>query len=98
MTTVPRMGRRSISFRIATGEDDDPPPAEGTLHHVTDAVGERRQRHALLLVHLLRRGLLDVRARGLHLDDVRAQLGGDLRRIGDDIDRRLALFGYPRSA
>ena len=31
--------------------------------------------------------------RRLDLDDVRAELRGDLRRVGDDVDRRLAFLG-----
>ena len=45
-----------------------------------------------LLVHLSRRVLLDVRGGELHLDDVGAELGGDLRGVGRDVDRRLALL------
>src|SRR5207253_1757120 len=58
----------------------------------------RRDGDALLIVDLLGRRLLDVRRRQLHLDDVRAQLAGDLRRVGDDVDRGLALLGEPGAA
>jgi hypothetical protein len=46
-----------------------------------------------LVVDLARFVLLDVRRRRLDLDDVRAELRRDLRRVGDDVDRRLALLG-----
>src|SRR5712671_2770415 len=67
---------------LAAGEDDDAAAAERTLHHVLHAVGQRGDRDLLRLVHLLRRLLLDVFGRRLDLDDVRAELGGDLRRGG----------------
>src|SRR6184192_1449616 len=85
-------------LRLAPREDDDAPPVEGALHHVAHALGQGGDRDALLLVDLLRRRLLDVRRRRLHLDDVRAQLAGDLRRVGDHVDRRLALLGDARAA
>src|SRR5881628_2085418 len=85
-------------LRLAAREDDDPPPVEGALHDVAHPLGEGRDRDALLLVDLLRRRLLDVRRRRLHLDDVRAQLAGDLRRVGDHVDCRLALLGDARAA
>src|SRR5262249_35132363 len=60
------------------------------LHDVLHAVGQRRDRDLLALVHLLRRVLLDVVGRRLDLDHVRAELRGDLGRVGADVDRRLA--------
>src|SRR5262249_4675338 len=85
-------------LRLTAREDDDAPPVERALHDVADALGERADRDALLLVDLLRRLLLDVRRRRLHLDDVRAQLAGDLGRVGDDVDRRLTLLRERRAA
>src|SRR5437868_7982529 len=41
-------------LRFAAREDDDAPAVESTLDDVTDAFGERPDRNALLLVHLLR--------------------------------------------
>src|SRR5207249_3556811 len=85
-------------LRLPAGEDHDAPAVEGALHHVPHPLGERRDRDALLVVDLLGGRLLDVRRRQLHLDDVRAELAGDLRRVGDDVDRGLALLGEPRAA
>src|SRR6185503_18025610 len=85
-------------LRLAAGEDDDSAPGEGALHDVTDALGERADGDLLLLVDLLRGRLLEVRGRRLHLHDVRAELAGDLRRVGDDVDRGLPLLRDPRAA
>src|SRR5712692_5742291 len=74
------------------GEDHDAAPVEGGLHDVPDPLGQRLDRNLLHLVHLLRRRLLQVIGRQLHLDDVGPQLGRDLRRIGDDVERRLAFL------
>src|SRR5438445_8660866 len=75
-----------------TGEDHDAAPVEGGLHDVPDPICQRFDRDLLGLVHLLRRRLLQVIGRQLHLDDVGAQLGRDLRCIGDDVERRLAFL------
>src|SRR5437867_2948419 len=80
------------------GEDHDASPVEGGLHDVPDPFGERLDRDLLGLVDLLRRRLLQVISRQLHLDDVGAQLGGDLRRIGDDVERRLAFLAHLAAA
>src|SRR5207247_4743049 len=85
-------------LRLAAREDDDAPTVEGALHDVAHALGECRDRDALLLVDLLGRRLLDVRRGRLHLDDVSTELGGDLGGIGDHIDRRLALLREHRTA
>ena len=53
---------------------------------------EGLRRDLALLVDLLRLVLLDVSLRRLDLDDVRAELRGDLRGVGADVDRRLALL------
>src|SRR5437016_2576394 len=74
------------------GEDHDAAPVEGRLHDVPDPLGQRLDRNLLHLVHLLRRRLLQVIGRQLHLDDVGPQLGRDLRCIGDDVERRLAFL------
>src|SRR2546428_9516923 len=74
------------------GEDHDAAPVEGRLHDVPDPLGQCLDRNLLGLVHLLRRRLLQVIGRQLHLDDVGSQLGRDLRRIGDDVERRLAFL------
>ena len=65
---------------------------------MTHALGERSEGDTLLLVDLLRRGLLEVRRGQLHLDDVGAELGGDVRGVRRDVDRGLALLGEPRAA
>src|SRR5438309_7151596 len=75
-----------------TGEDHDAAPVEGGLHDVPDPICQRFDRDLLGFVHLLRRRLLQVIGRQLHLDDVGAQLGRYLRRIGDDVERRLAFL------
>src|SRR5438552_1836210 len=71
------------------GEDHNAAPVKGGLHDVPDPIGQTLDRDLLRLVHLLRRRLLQVIGRQLHLDDVGAQLGGDLPCIGDDVERRL---------
>src|SRR5437867_6888280 len=80
------------------GEDHDAARIEGRLHDVPDPFGQRLDRDLLGLVDLLRRRLLQVISRQLHLDDVGAQLGGDLRRIGDDVERRLAFLAHLAAA
>src|SRR5438876_5607440 len=82
----------------AAGEDDDAPPGEGRLDHVAHPLGQRRGRHGSLVVRLLGLRLLDVLGGRLDLDDVRAQLGGDLRGVGDHVDGRLALLADRRAA
>src|SRR6266700_3243820 len=79
-------------------EPKPPPAVEGGLDDVTHALGERSEGDTLLLVDLLRRGLLEVRRGQLHLDDVGAELGGDVRGVRRDVDRGLALLGEPRAA
>src|SRR5437016_2167088 len=74
------------------GEDHDAAPVEGGLHDVPDPLGQRLDRDLLGIVDLLRRRLFQVIGRQLHLDDVGTQLGGDLRRVGDDVERRLAFL------
>ena len=86
-------------LRLAAGEDHDALAVERALHHVPHAVGQGLRRDRVLLEDLLGLGLLDVVLRRLDLDDVRAELAGDLRRVGDDVDRRLALLARcPRRA
>src|SRR5437870_170448 len=85
-------------LRLAPRENEDAPPVEGALHHVAHALGQGGDRDALLLVPLLGRRLLDVRRRRLHLDDVGAELAGDLGRVGDHVDRGLALLRDARPA
>src|SRR6266536_5248082 len=80
------------------GEDDDAPAREGRLHHVTHPVSESRTGHGGLFVGLLGLGLLDVVSRRLDLDDVRTELRGDLRGVGDHVDARLALLADRRAA
>src|SRR5262249_10152764 len=79
-------------------EDHDAPTIERALHDVLDALRDRADRDALLLVDLLRLGLLDVRGRHLDLDDVRAELRGAVCRVGDDVDRGLAFLRESRAA
>src|SRR6266852_5546884 len=74
------------------GEDHDAAPVEGGLHDVPDPLGQRLDRDLLGIVNLLRRRLFQMIGRQLHLDDVGAQLGSDLRRVGDDVERRLAFL------
>src|SRR2546430_2667788 len=72
-----------------------PSKAAWTTAH---AFGERPEGYPLVLVDLLRRGLFDVRRGQLHLDDVGAELGGDVGGVRRDVDRRLAFLGEPRAA
>src|SRR3990172_2536289 len=82
----------------AAREDDDTPSVEGRLDDVAHALGQRRDRHTGLLVHLLGLRLLDVLGGRLDLDDVRPQLRGDLRSVRHDVDRRLPLLADRRAA
>ena len=83
-SAMPRISPSTPSrvLGLAAREDDDAPAVEGALHDVAHALGQRGDRDALLLVDLLRGFLLDVVGRRLHLDEVRAELRGDLRRVG----------------
>jgi len=83
---------------LAAREDHDAPPVEGALHHVAHALGQRADRDLVLLVDLLRGLELDVLGGRLHLDEVRAELRRDLRGVGHDVDRRLALLRDARAA
>src|SRR6185312_8237038 len=78
---------------LAAREDDDALAVECTLHAMLHAVAEGLRRDAVLLEDLLRLGLLDVVLRRLDLDDVRAELRRDLRRVTADVDRGLAVLG-----
>ena len=78
-------------LRLAAREDDDATAVEGGLHDVADARGRGRDVDILLLVDRLCRRQLEMRGRRLDLDDMRAELGGDLCGIGADVDRGLAL-------
>src|SRR5205814_4630447 len=82
----------------ATGEDDDAPAVERRLHHVAHTLGQRPDRHLRGLVDVLRRGLLEVGRGQLDLDDVRTKLGGDVRGIGGDVRRRLAILAEAGAA
>src|SRR5262245_31477690 len=79
-------------LRLAAREDHDAPAVERAAHDVADAVGQRLERNLVLLEHLLRLFLGDVRRRRLDLHDVRAEEARDLRRVRDDVDGRLALL------
>src|SRR5262249_37145924 len=67
-------------------------PVEAALHHVPRAVGQRLPGDAVLFERLLRLGLVDELARRLHFHHVRAELAGDLRRVGGHVHRGLALL------
>ena len=54
--------------------------------------GQRFDLDVLRVVHFLRRGLLDMLGRQLHLDDVGAKLGGDLSGIGHHVNRRFPVL------
>src|SRR5262249_26278326 len=84
-------------FRTAR-ENHDSPAVETTLHDVGHARGLRIERYAVGLVGLFGFGLLKMRARQLDLDDVGAELCRDLRRIGDHVERGLALLADARAA
>src|SRR5207253_2577551 len=80
------------ALRLAAGEDDDALAVEAALHHVPRPVGERLPGDVVLLEDLLRFGLIDEISRRLHLDDVRAELAGDLRRVASDVHGGLAFL------
>src|SRR5215470_4502684 len=82
----------------AARENDDAAAVERRLHDVPHALGERADRHLRRFVDLLRRRLLEVRRRQLHLDDVRAELRGDVRGVRRHVNGRLALLREARAA
>ncbi len=65
---------------------------------MADALGRGADRDAGGFVDLLGRRLLDMGGGQLHLDDVRAELRGDLRRVADDVDGGLARLRQGRAA
>src|SRR5581483_12303507 len=78
--------------------DDDSPSVERALDDVADPLRQRTDRDVPRLVDLARLVLLDVGRWQLDLDEMRAQLRGDVGRITADIYGRLALFAQPRTA
>ncbi|EAU63618.1 hypothetical protein STIAU_6444 [Stigmatella aurantiaca DW4/3-1] len=83
--------RRALG--LAAREDDDALAVEGRAHHLAHAIGQRLGGDAGLLEGLLGLGLLDEVRGGLHLDDVGAELGADVRGVGNHVNARLALLG-----
>eukprot|EP01084_Bolivina_argentea_P292628 503104_1 len=69
-------------------EDDDALSVETGLLHVRDPLGQGADVH--LGVDALARILLHMGRGGLHLHNVCPQLAGDLSRVGDHVDGRLA--------
>jgi hypothetical protein len=90
---MPRISSSTASAALgrAAREDDDAAVAEGGLHDVRDALGQRADGDALVV--LLGGALVHQRGGRLHLDDVRAQLGGDLRGVGHHVHGGLGLGG-----
>ena len=91
-SAMPRISSMSVSTLSGPSrEDHDAAPVERRLHHVPDPIRQRCDRNAFGLVDLARGVLLDVIGRRLYLDHVRAELRGDLRGIGHNVDRGFAL-------
>src|SRR5438309_7110946 len=82
----------------AAREDHDAPAVEGGLDYVAHALGQRADRHLRRLVDLLGRRLLQLRRGQLHLDDVGAELRGDVRSVRGDVEGRLAVLAEPGAA
>ena len=59
-----------------------------------DAAGQRVNGDSGFGVSLLSFRLLDVGGGQLDLDDMRAELGGDMRGVGDHINRRFSFFRH----
>src|SRR6185437_580477 len=87
-----------VESRRAAGEDDDAAAGECTINDMANALRSGRNGNVLLLEHVTRRILLDMRRRQLHLDDVRAELSRDLDGIADHIDPGFAFLAQARSA
>ncbi len=96
--SVTSFSRSSRALGLAAGEDHDAPAVEGALHHVLDALPERGGGDGVLLVDLLRLGLLQEVLGRLHLDDVGAELGGDLGGVGHHVQGGLALLAEAGAA
>src|SRR5262249_1927786 len=82
----------------AARENDGAAAVEGRLHDVPDALGERADRHLRRFVDLFRRRLLEVRRRQLDLDDVRAELRGDVGGVRRHVDGRFTVLGEAGAA
>src|SRR5439155_27183228 len=78
----------------APREDHDAPSVERGLHHVPHPIGQRRHGDRVFLVSFPRLLLFDVLGWKLHLEDVGAELGGDVGGVGDDVDAGLARLAY----
>src|SRR5579871_3572949 len=89
---------RRILLLGAAGEDDDAPPVEGALHNVADPLGQGFDGDTLALVDFAGFVLLDMGGGQLDLEDVRAQLRGDVGRIAGHVNGRLALLAQARPA
>ena len=62
-----------------------------------DAVPQGLDRDLVVLVDLARLRLLDPRRGELDLDDMRAELGGDVRGVGHHVHRGLPVLAQPRA-
>src|SRR5947208_6585809 len=81
-----------VSLHGASRKDDDAPPVERALDYVADALGQAVEGDRRLRISLLGLALLDVGARKLQLDDVRAQLGRNVGGIGHHVNGGLAFI------
>src|SRR5713101_3493005 len=80
------------ALRLAAREDDDALPVERALHHVAHAFGEGLDGDVVFLEDLLRFRLVDELGGRLDLDDVRAELAGDVGGVPGHVHRRLPLL------
>src|SRR5688500_9696628 len=69
----------------SSGENDDPTPIERALNHMPDSFRQCGDRNFDRFIYLLRRSLFKMRSGKLDLNDVGAELRGNLRRIGNHI-------------
>ena len=76
----------------AARENDDAVSIKGALHDVGHPISHRISRDTVLLIYFLSCRQLQMCARELHLDDVRAQLGRDLCRIRCHVQSRLTFL------
>src|SRR5712692_8344515 len=82
-----RLAKERLVFAARSArEDHNPFAVECALYDVAHAVGHSLDGNVVALVHLLGFSQLDMRAGQFDLDDMSAELGGDLRGVSDHVD------------
>src|SRR5208283_5753530 len=90
--------QRVVGFLGAARENHDAPAVEGRLDDVLDARRERLERNLVGVVRFFGLGLFDESGGRLDLDHIRTELARDLGRVGDHVERGLALLAYAGAA